>query len=343
VTKQDHWGFKCADYELKKDDCQLHKGELRMRSDEYMVVAKYQGNVLTVGEFYMLTDAKYVEGVEHIRSKSGMCKLSLVPSTIAIIGAAVAIAAVALNNGGEGALGTDAAQTLVVGGGLAFGGGAILSYPLGGYACWSAHGEADDLALSIAHHHAWYLDKESDAEHLKKLADDFNAKQAGHAPEREETPEITPPAKPEPKPTKPEPTNVDANKDIVGTIEASGCCTIFLRAVAAADMTSALKGAGPLVVFAYSDKIFTNVDPKRIEKALNEHSTLRKELQNHISTDPFSPKSLAGGQQRLTMLSGKTLKLHGSPDEVKVGRASVDGQLQASNGSIYIVDTVLQP
>jgi len=131
--------------------------------------------------------------------------------------------------------------------------------------------------------------------------------------------------------------------DIVGAIETSGCCTIFLRALAATDMTKVLHAPGPLVVFAYSDKVFAGVAPERIDQALTERAQVKKELANHISNEAWSPKSLAGGRQHLTMRSGRELELHGSPGAIRVGRARVIGELAATNGAVYIVDKVLEP
>jgi len=163
VTKVDVWNRTCNSSEIKDERCELHKGKLMWRTLEYKVHATYQGNPLSQGEFYMLADPTYDGRVEHIRSKNTMCNVSLVPSTISLLGFAAAMAALVLDNNGEGPLGRDKSTVVMAAGFATFGAGALVSYPLGGYACWSAHGEADKLGLSSSTSTVWYFDRKEDA------------------------------------------------------------------------------------------------------------------------------------------------------------------------------------
>jgi len=324
------WWGSCSDYDLQHDKCEFHEGKLRTRHLARDLVPTYDGKRITVGEFNMLSRPGYAEQVERIRARHGACKLSFVPSAVAAVGVLVATAGLALSN----SLGEDTALKLYIAGGAAFAGGAALSYPLGGYACWKAHGEGKEINIDASANDRFRGLNEDEIAKVAELAMAFNAKAGA-------TPPTAAPAETSDAPPAETPKLPAGGGDIVQTLEANGCCSIFLRAVASAGMTDQLRAAGPLVVFAINDGAFSGIERDKLDKIMTQHDQLRRDLAFHISNDEFSPKSLAGGQQSLTMLNGKKVKIAGSPTEMTVKGHAVLGTLRAANGAVYIVDKAL--
>jgi uncharacterized surface protein with fasciclin (FAS1) repeats len=132
-------------------------------------------------------------------------------------------------------------------------------------------------------------------------------------------------------------------KDIVETAVSAGSFKSLVAAVQAADLVATLKGAGPYTVFAPTDEAFAKIPKGDLDALFKDKARLKAVLTNHVLPMKATTEDLAGLKtissaqgSRLTFESGKAgFKVNGA----KVVMANVD----ASNGIIHAVDTVLLP
>ena len=129
-------------------------------------------------------------------------------------------------------------------------------------------------------------------------------------------------------------------KDIVETAEAAGQFETLLAAAKAASLVDALKGKGPLTLFAPTDAAFGDLPEGTVEDLLLPENLDRLQaiLKYHVvagdvSLGGFLSKSLQGGQ--LDIRPGGSTRVN----EAKVVLADV----RASNGIVHIIDRVLLP
>ena len=132
--------------------------------------------------------------------------------------------------------------------------------------------------------------------------------------------------------------------DIVDTAVSAGSFTTLVAAVQAADLVDALKGDGPLTVFAPTDEAFAKLPAGTVENLLKPENKeqLRAILLYHVVpgsiyskdvTDGASPSTLQGSNLSVSVGEGVAI------NNAKV--VSVD--IGASNGVIHVIDSVLLP
>ncbi|MEZ5099212.1 MAG: fasciclin domain-containing protein [Thermoleophilia bacterium] len=133
-------------------------------------------------------------------------------------------------------------------------------------------------------------------------------------------------------------------KDIVDTAVEAGSFTTLAAALQAAGLVDALKGEGPFTVFAPTDEAFAKLDPATLEDLLKPENKdqLTKILQYHVVPGKVLSSDLTDGQMAATLEGGDlTISLG---DTVKVNDATVvTPDIEASNGVIHVIDTVLIP
>ncbi len=136
-----------------------------------------------------------------------------------------------------------------------------------------------------------------------------------------------------------------AKADIVETAAAAGSFKTLLAAAEAAGLVDALKGDGPLTVFAPTDAAFAALPAGTVEHLL-------KPENKHQLADILKLHVIAGKKVKAADLAGKTLSaktLNGDvfidgTDGVKVNDATViTADVKASNGIIHVIDKVLLP
>jgi len=134
--------------------------------------------------------------------------------------------------------------------------------------------------------------------------------------------------------------------DIVDTAIDAGIFTTLVAAVQAAELEDALRGDGPLTVFAPNDDAFAKLDPDFVAQLLEPRNQekLQELLLYHVVAGEIYAGDLRWFQFTETM-QGQYLwirKLWGSI--VKVNNARViSADIAASNGVIHVIDTVLVP
>lgn len=140
-----------------------------------------------------------------------------------------------------------------------------------------------------------------------------------------------------------------ASSDIVDTAIAAGSFSTLLAAAEAAGLVGALKGDGPLTVFAPTDEAFAALPAGTVETLLmpENKEALAGILKLHvIAGAKVKSTDLAGQQITASTLNGD-LEVDGTDGVVLTAPGSsatvVAADVSASNGVIHVIDTVLLP
>jgi len=166
------------------------------------------------------------------------------------------------------------------------------------------------------------------------------APQATPAPEMTQAPQPTTPPEPVVEPT-------PAPKDIVDIAVEDGRFTTLVAAVQAADLAETLSGEGPFTVFAPTDDAFAKLPEGTIEALLADIPQLTDILLYHVVPGKVMAADVVGldGQMADTALEGKQIAVAIDSDKVLLNETVivVITDIEASNGVIHVVDTVLLP
>ncbi len=116
----------------------------------------------------------------------------------------------------------------------------------------------------------------------------------------------------------------------------------LVGAVKEADLVDSLNSAQGITVFAPANSAFAKIPQADLQKVLADKATLTKVLTYHVVPERLSPEQLAGTHKTL---EGQDLTVAGSGERFTVDGDSsvVCGNVQTSNATVYIVDTVLMP
>lgn len=121
--------------------------------------------------------------------------------------------------------------------------------------------------------------------------------------------------------------------------------TTLVAAVTAAGLGDTLNGAEALTVFAPTDCAFAALDPATLEAALADPSgLLTTVLGFHVIPERLSAADLAGVTE-LTTFTGEVLSVKAVGDEITLNGTTmvVVGEIQTSNATVYLVDSVMLP
>jgi uncharacterized surface protein with fasciclin (FAS1) repeats len=136
-----------------------------------------------------------------------------------------------------------------------------------------------------------------------------------------------------------------ATGDIVDVAAGAGQFRTLLAAAAAAGLVDALKGPGPITVFAPTDAAFAALPKGTVESLLKpeNRAQLRQILTYHVVSGRILASDLAGKTAQPTTLAGQTLNVDGRQG-VSINNARViTADVLASNGVIHVIDRVLLP
>lgn len=136
-------------------------------------------------------------------------------------------------------------------------------------------------------------------------------------------------------------------EDLVGTLKQAGNFKTFLKAAEAAGLLATLQKPGPYTVFAPTDAAFAKLTAGTLDDLLKPENKAKlvTMLSYHISATRLTGAELAKADEIKTLegteidvdvnADGKTIEL----DEAKV----LGSGLEATNGVVHAIDTVLQP
>ncbi len=132
--------------------------------------------------------------------------------------------------------------------------------------------------------------------------------------------------------------------DIVDTAVNAGSFTTLVTAVEAAGLVETLKGEGPFTVFAPTDEAFAALPEGTVETLLMPENIdqLTAILTYHVVPGAVMSGDLSDGMMASTVQGGDLMISLG--DSVMVNDATVTtADIEASNGVIHVVDTVIIP
>lgn len=131
--------------------------------------------------------------------------------------------------------------------------------------------------------------------------------------------------------------------DIVDTAVAAGSFNTLVTAVKAAGLVKTLKGKGPYTVFAPNDSAFAKLPPGTVESLLKNKAKLATILKYHVVPGRVKATDVAGRSLKAMTAAGLPVNVDGRFG-VRVNDAHViQPDIEASNGVIHVVDTVLLP
>ena len=131
--------------------------------------------------------------------------------------------------------------------------------------------------------------------------------------------------------------------DIVDTAVAAGSFNTLVTAVKAAGLVKTLKGKGPYTVFAPNDAAFAKLPPGTVESLLKNKAKLATILKYHVVPGRVKAADVAGKSLQVKTAAGLPVNVNGTFG-VRVNDAHViQPDIQASNGVIHVIDTVLLP
>jgi uncharacterized surface protein with fasciclin (FAS1) repeats len=130
--------------------------------------------------------------------------------------------------------------------------------------------------------------------------------------------------------------------NIVEVAVGAGNFKTLVAAVTAAGLGETLSGPGPFTVFAPTDDAFAKLPAGTVDGLLKDIPALTKILTYHV----VAGKVMAADAAKLTSaktVEGSELKIDSS-NGVKINDATViQADVDASNGVIHAIDTVLMP
>jgi len=140
----------------------------------------------------------------------------------------------------------------------------------------------------------------------------------------------------------------DEQPDIVDTAVQADNFDTLVQALKAADLVEALRGDGPFTVFAPTDEAFAALPDGQLESLLQPEN--QKQLQAILKYHVVSDKAMASdvtGMDAAETLEGRSVQF-----QVNDGTVTLMGQntatvvqadIEASNGVIHVIDSVLLP
>jgi uncharacterized surface protein with fasciclin (FAS1) repeats len=148
----------------------------------------------------------------------------------------------------------------------------------------------------------------------------------------------------EPTETTPPPSETaEGMMDVVDIAVEDGRFTTLVAALEAANLVDTLKEAGPYTVFAPTDDAFNKLPAGTVEGLLEDIPTLTNILLYHVVPGKYMAADLVD-LTSLETVSGETLTISVTDDIVMINDAEVIiPDIEASNGVIHVIDTVLLP
>ncbi len=152
-----------------------------------------------------------------------------------------------------------------------------------------------------------------------------------------------PTANQEPESTETASTDENMSKTIVDIAVANGNFKTLTTALTEAGLVETLSGEGPFTVFAPTDEAFAKLPAGTVEALLQDKEKLTSILTYHV----VSGKVMAEDVVKLTSattVQGQDVTVKVEGDTVMINDAKVvTADIEASNGVIHVIDTVILP
>ncbi len=135
-----------------------------------------------------------------------------------------------------------------------------------------------------------------------------------------------------------------SQKNLYQAAQDAGSFKTLLRVADSAGFKSTLVTGGPYTILAPTDSAFSKIPAGTLGPLINDKPRLTSTIKNHIITGKHTVADLVS-MGKVRTLDGKELKVTKASDgSVTIGGAKiVNPDIQASNGVIQGVDTVITP
>jgi len=134
------------------------------------------------------------------------------------------------------------------------------------------------------------------------------------------------------------------NYDVIETAKKSGEFGVFTGALAEAGLEETLKDMGPYTIFAPTDEAFAKIPRNKLDDLLKPENreTLQTLLRNHIVPGKLTANTLKTLSETKSAKGEYLIIESGSGLWINQARV-VSPDLEASNGVLHGIDTVLMP
>jgi uncharacterized surface protein with fasciclin (FAS1) repeats len=117
----------------------------------------------------------------------------------------------------------------------------------------------------------------------------------------------------------------------------------LVAAVKAAGLVNTLNSASNITVFAPDNAAFAKIPAATLDKLLKDKAELTKILTYHVASGRVTPAQLASGMAIKTLEGGSVTPAMSGGTYTANGADVVCGNVQTSNATVYIINTVLMP
>lgn len=133
--------------------------------------------------------------------------------------------------------------------------------------------------------------------------------------------------------------------DIVDTAVSAGSFTTLVAAVKAAGLVDTLKGEGPFTVFAPTDEAFAKLPAGTVEDLLKPENKdkLVAVLTYHVVPGKVMSGDIAGKEMMVKSVQGDTIDVNAMNGVMVDGATVTSADVEADNGVIHVIDTVIMP
>jgi uncharacterized surface protein with fasciclin (FAS1) repeats len=133
-------------------------------------------------------------------------------------------------------------------------------------------------------------------------------------------------------------------KTIVDVAAGNPDFSTLVAAVKAAGLVETLSGEGPFTVFAPTNEAFAKLPEGKVDSLLADIPTLKKILTYHVVAGKVMAADVVG-LNSATTVQGDDMKIAVVDGKVKLNDSAMvtATDLEASNGVIHVIDTVLIP
>ena len=135
-----------------------------------------------------------------------------------------------------------------------------------------------------------------------------------------------------------------ADKNIVQTAASAGQFTTLISLAKQAGVAGALSKPGALTIFAPTDKAFAKVPKATLQKLQRNRAQLRAVLLYHVVKGNVKAAQVVK-LRRAKTLNGASVRIGVKGSRVYLNRSTrvVKTDIEASNGTIHVIDRVLIP
>ncbi len=131
--------------------------------------------------------------------------------------------------------------------------------------------------------------------------------------------------------------------DLVGLLDQSTAHYTLRGALTQAGLTTTLRGSGPYTLLAPNDAAWAALPAAQRDAIFADPEMLRSVLRNHIIAQEIPASEMTNGRT-FTTLEGNTVTVSRSAGGFSIGGAGVlASDLQASNGTLYVLNKLILP